>query len=94
MSSGTISHRTSGETVIKPNRWYMTVSSASASAKPSFGIVVLDEDNEATAVTCTNSDDATRPEAIYNINGTPVNKNAKQLPAGIYIKNNKKHIVK
>ncbi len=94
MSSGTISHRTSGETVIKPNRWYMTVSSGSASAKPSFSIVVLDEESEATAIMRTNCDNASRTEAIYNINGTPVNKNIKQLPAGIYIQNNKKHIRK
>ena len=94
MSSGTISHRTSGETVIKPNRWYMTVSSGSTSAKPSFSIVVLDEESEATAIMRTNCDNASRSEAIYNINGTPVNKNIKQLPAGIYIQNNKKHIRK
>ncbi|MDY4160330.1 MAG: hypothetical protein SOX94_02255 [Prevotella sp.] len=39
MSDGTISHRTTGETTIKPNRWYMTVSGAtSTNAKPSFSI--------------------------------------------------------
>ena len=91
MSNGSISHRTSGETTIKPNRWYMTVSNAN-NAKASFGIAVIDED-EATGISLNKEVQRLSPDVIHSVNGMRMN-SSKNLPAGIYIKNNKKHIVK
>ena len=91
MSNGSISHRTSGETTIKPNRWYMTVSNAN-NAKASFGIAVIDED-EATGISLNKEVQRLSPDVIHSVNGMRMN-SSKNLPTGIYIKNDKKHIVR
>ncbi len=91
MSEGTLSHRTSGSTTILANRWYMTVNN-STSAKASFGIAVIGEEDQ-TAVAKIKANDSNASDAIHSVSGVRMNGN-KSLPAGIYIQNNKKYIVK
>ena len=94
MSNGTISHRTTGETTIKPNRWYMTVSGAtSTNAKPSFSIIVEGEEDQSTAVTVNEARKADTPSATYSVGGLHTS-DTQAVPKGIYIQNRKKYIRK
>ena len=94
MSDGTISHRTTGETTIKPNRWYMTVSGAtSTNAKPSFSIIVEGEEDQSTAVTVNEARKADTPSATYSVGGLHIS-DTQAAPKGIYIQNRKKYIRK
>ena len=94
MSNGTISHRTTGETTIKPNRWYMTVSGAtSTNAKPSFSIIVEGEEDQPTAVTVNEARKADTPSATYSVGGLHIS-DTQVAPKGIYIQNRKKYIRK
>ena len=94
MSNGTISHRTTGETTIKPNRWYMTVSGAtSTNAKPSFSIIVEGEEDQSTAVTVNEARKADTPSATYSVGGLHIS-DTQATPKGIYIQNRKKYIRK
>lgn len=94
MSNGTISHRTTGETTIKPNRWYMTVSGAtSTNAKPSFSIIVEGEEDQSTAVTVNEARKADTPSATYSVGGLHIS-DTQAAPKGIYIQNRKKYIRK
>ena len=94
MSDGTISHRTTGETTIKPNRWYMTVSGAtSTNAKPSFSIIVEGEEDQSTAVTVNEARKADTPSATYSVGGLHTS-DTQAVPKGIYIQNRKKYIRK
>ena len=95
MSSGTISHRTTGSTTIKANRWYMTVNSndsyaAAAGAKATIGIFVIDEDDEVTGVSTVTSAPGASNGKIYTIEGQEVKGS---LRPGLYIRNNRKFIV-
>lgn len=79
---------------VKPNRWIMTVksrngSSSSANAK-AISLSVIGEDEGTTAIEHVNA--VRNADVIYNLNG--VKMDSKNLPAGIYIKNGKKVIVK
>ena len=90
-SAGSISHRTSGETTIKPNRWYMTVSNAS-NAKASFGIIMYnEEENTPTSISVNNAQSIEKPSATYSPSGSRIN-SVKAAPAGIYIQDKKKYI--
>ena len=94
MSDGTISHRTTGETTIKPNRWYMTVSGAtSTNAKPSFSIIVEGEEDLPTAVTVNEARKVNTPSATYSVGGLHIS-DTQAAPKGIYIQNRKKYIRK
>ena len=94
MSNGTISHRTTGETTIKPNRWYMTVSGAtSTNAKPSFSIIVEGEEYQPTAVTVNEARKVNTPSATYSVGGLHLS-DTQAAPKGIYIQDRKKYIRK
>ena len=94
MSNGTISHRTTGETTIKPNRWHMTVSGAtSTNAKPSFSIIVEGEEYQPTAVTVNEARKADAPSATYSVGGLHLS-DTQAAPKGIYIQDRKKYIRK
>ena len=94
MSNGTISHRTTGETTIKPNRWYMTVSgAASTNAKPSFSIIVEGEEYQPTAVTVNEARKVNTPSATYSVGGLHLS-DTQAAPKGIYIQDRKKYIRK
>ena len=94
MSDGTISHRTTGETTIKPNRWYMTVSgSTSSNAKPSFSIIVEGEEYQPTAVTVNEAQKVNTPSATYSVGGLHLS-DTQAAPKGIYIQDRKKYIRK
>ncbi|MBQ7452196.1 MAG: hypothetical protein IJV60_06575, partial [Prevotella sp.] len=94
MSNGTISHRTTGETTIKPNRWYMTVSGAtSTNAKPSFSIIVEGEEYQPTAVTVNEARKVNTPSATYSVGGLHIS-DTQAAPKGIYIQDRKKYIRK
>ena len=94
MSNGTISHRTTGETTIKPNRWYMTVSGAtSTNAKPSFSIIVEGEEYQPTAVTVNEARKVNTPSATYSVGGLHIS-DTQATPKGIYIQDRKKYIRK
>ncbi len=94
MSNGTISHRTTGETTIKPNRWYMTVSGATnTNAKPSFSIIVEGEEYQPTAVTVNEARKVNTPSATYSVGGLHLS-DTQAAPKGIYIQDRKKYIRK
>ena len=94
MSNGTISHRTTGETTVKPNRWYMTVSGAtSTNAKPSFSIIVEGEEYQPTAVTVNEARKVNTPSATYSVGGLHLS-DTQAAPKGIYIQDRKKYIRK
>lgn len=92
--NGVLDYSPTNTITVKPNRWIMTVksrngSSSSANAK-AMSLSVIGEDEGTTAIELV---DAVRnADVIYNLNG--VKMDSKNLPAGIYIKNGKKVIVK
>ena len=101
LNGNAVTNVTSGSYTISPFRWYLNVtertggyasSGSSASAKPSYCIAVIGEDiEEATAISLIKALQA-EAGSVYTIGGTRFN--TKNLPAGIYIRNNKKIIVK
>jgi hypothetical protein len=91
-----LSHRTSaGNTTIKSNRWYMSMTdnetySSSANSQNSINILVIGEDIDApTAINAVRQTDNNGADTMYNLNGQQVNSSAAK---GIYIKNGVKVI--
>jgi len=91
-----LSHRTSaGNTTIKSNRWYMSMTdnetySSSANSQNSINILVIGEDIDApTAINAVRQTDNNGAGTMYNLNGQQVNSSAAK---GIYIKNGVKVI--
>lgn len=109
-ANGTISHRVTGSTTVKPNRWYMTVT------KKAYGGGALDDTDTSSYAReiqiFTIGEDMEETTAIRLIEGRTGNhaenksgdsiytvsgmktNNTHNLPTGIYIKNGKKYIVK
>lgn len=92
---GILDYSPSASIAVKPNRWIMEVRSkigntSSSSRSKAMSISVIGEDTKAAGI---ESIDASRNVAdTYNLNGIKMNNS--NLPAGIYIKNGKKLLVK
>ena len=89
-----LSHRTSaGNTTIKSNRWYMSITSnntynTAANAQNTIGIMVIGEDlDNATAINAIKQVRDMQSHGIYSVSGQKVNAIDK---AGIYIVNGRK----
>lgn len=101
-ASGTFSHITvAGKTTtVKPNRWILTMTprndrykSQLANMSKEINIVLIGEE-ETTGVTDVNSEQNVFDNGvIHTIEGMTIG-NVKSLPAGLYIKNGKKYLVK
>lgn len=106
-ADGAISHRETGSTTVKPNRWYMTVTPKKygggvgdeeiTSYANEIKLFTIGEDmDEETAIRLINggySSVNASKEGIYNLNGMRMN-DAEKFPRGIYIMNGKKVIIK
>ena len=95
--NGVLDYSPTNPISIKPNRWLMSIESHGYGSSPStasnakpISISVLGEDDEATGIESIST--ARYNENIYNLNG--VKMNDANLPAGIYVKNGKKFVVK
>lgn len=91
---GILDYNPSVSIAVKPNRWIMEVkskggNSSSSRAKAMF-VNVIGEDAETNCIESVGAPH--NDDAIYNLNGMKMNSN--NLPAGIYIKNGKKFMVK
>lgn len=105
VADGSLSHRTSGTTTIKPNRWYLEISgrsyggfeeNISADGPSLIRVRAIGEDlDEETAIRMIEEDSTSVHlyDGIYSINGMRVNENGSLRP-GFYIKNNQKILVK
>lgn len=105
MANGSLSHRTSGTTTIKPNRWYLEISgrsyggfeeNISADCPSLIRVRAIGEDlDEETAIRMIEEDSTSVNlyDGLYSINGMRVNENGSLRP-GFYIKNNQKILVK
>lgn len=103
--TGNISHRTTGSTTIKPNRWYMTVEDHgygstdidNSASRADMRIVALGEDlDEATAIRLVEGDYsvlAGKTHGIYTLDGIKVT-DTNHLPAGLYVKDGQKVYLK
>ncbi|MDO4957789.1 MAG: leucine-rich repeat domain-containing protein [Prevotellaceae bacterium] len=107
-ATGTISYRKTGSTTIKPNRWYMTMTKKTyggdeiddmSSNAREIQIFTIGEDmDEATAIGIIEAGTGHKSEkasdnSVYTLSGMKVD-NVDNLPAGIYVKNGKKFVVK
>ncbi|MDO4959945.1 MAG: leucine-rich repeat domain-containing protein [Prevotellaceae bacterium] len=107
-ATGKINHRTTGSTTVKPNRWYLTMSKKTygsdevddmSSNAREIQIFTIGEDmDEATAIGIIEAGTGHKSEkasdnSIYTLSGMKVD-NVDNLPAGIYVKNGKKFVVK
>lgn len=107
-ATGTISYRKTGSTTIKPNRWYMTmtkktyggdeVDDMSSNAREIQIFTIGEDMDEATAIGIIEAGSGHNSEkasdnSIYTLSGMKVD-NVDNLPAGIYVKNGKKFVVK
>lgn len=107
-ATGNLNHRTTGSTTVKPNRWYLTMSKKTygsdeiddmSSNAREIQIFTIGEDmDEATAIGIIEAGTGHKSEkvsdnSIYTLSGMKVD-NVDNLPAGIYVKNGKKFVVK
>ena len=95
-TDGILDYSPSSPISIKPNRWLMNVeshgygNSSAPSEARAISIKVIGEDDETNGIESIKAD--RNNGNIYNLNG--VKMNSENLPAGIYIKNGKKIVVK
>ena len=97
-TSGNLSHRVTGSTTIKSNRWHMSStdldgysSIAGSQNQNSIEILVVGEDiDNATAINAIKQNSNQNDNVMYNLNGQKIN--ASSAPNGIYIKNGVKVI--
>ncbi len=95
-ADGILDYSPSSPISIKPNRWIMSVeshgygNSSAPSVDRAISIKVIGEDDETNGIESIKAD--RNNGNIYNLNG--VKMNSENLPAGIYIKNGKKIVVK
>ena len=96
-TSGNLSHRVTGSTTIKSNRWHMSStdldgysSTAGSQNQNAIEILVVGEDiDNATAINLIKQSNNQNDNVMYNLNGQMVNPSAAK---GIYIKNGVKVI--
>ena len=95
-ADGILDYSPSSPISIKPNRWIMSVeshgygNSSAPSVDRAISIKVIGEDDETNGIESIKAD--RNDGNIYNLNG--VKMNSENIPAGIYIKNGKKIVVK